>query len=673
MADTGYSRADATTAGNREPAAILSVDTQTRTASALLRTKYTVIVNCAYAVGDAIITPAIGEQWYIERLDMEWRLSGRIPFNDPTLNIEPVAGQVSVGSAAGPLELNGTVINAHANLVLGVTAYRDNGGVLEHLVGDTWIPVVPPAGAGAPASTDQVPEGALNKYFTTPRASAAAPVQSVAGRTGNVIPTKTDVGLGNVDNTADTAKPVSTAQQATLDLKQNLSGKDQPNGYLGADSAGKLPIANINAPGTLDATTYLRGDGSWSTPGGVVAGDVVGPVAAVDSEMALFSGTTGKIIKRATGSGLAKLTSGVTSVVAAPTGAVVGTTDTQTLANKTLDNTNTATVKDANLTIQDDADTTKQARFQLSGITAGQTRIYTLPDSNTTLVPASMLTTKGDLYAATGAGTLTRVGVGTDGQVLVADSTQPAGVAWATPKRSDMASINGVSTLYSASATWNKPGGYLADDLFIIVCIDGGQGGGKNPTNNIGILVGGVDGGWVAKEVRYADLAASYVMTIGAAGAGSTTPHANGAAGGTTSFGALLIGVPGVAYLIRQNGTIVPMPDWKPGTGGISPLYTTSIVATAATDGESNAFAAGGRVAPGAVANNGASAPAGIPAGGGGGGPGGLALGGATGAVGGTGGAPGGGGGSGAAIGSTGAAPNGGPGATGGIYVVAPY
>lgn len=34
---------------------------------------------------------------------------------------------------------------------------------------------------------------------------------------------KADVGLGNVDNTADTAKPVSTAQQAALDLKANVS------------------------------------------------------------------------------------------------------------------------------------------------------------------------------------------------------------------------------------------------------------------------------------------------------------------------------------------------------------------------------------------------------------------------------------------------------------------
>lgn len=65
---------------------------------------------------------------------------------------------------------------------------------------------------------------------------------------------------------------------------------------------------------------------------------------------------------------------------------LVGTGVTQTLTNKTLDNTTTLTVKDANFTVQDDADTTKQAKFQASGITTGTTRTFTLPDADTTIV-----------------------------------------------------------------------------------------------------------------------------------------------------------------------------------------------------------------------------------------------------------------------------------------------
>lgn len=37
--------------------------------------------------------------------------------------------------------------------------------------------------------------------------------------------TKADVGLGNVDNTSDTNKPISTAQQTALNGKENISNK----------------------------------------------------------------------------------------------------------------------------------------------------------------------------------------------------------------------------------------------------------------------------------------------------------------------------------------------------------------------------------------------------------------------------------------------------------------
>jgi hypothetical protein len=47
-------------------------------------------------------------------------------------------------------------------------------------------------------------------------------VATVAGKTGDVTLTKSDVGLSAVNNTADSAKPVSTAQQTALDGKQPI-------------------------------------------------------------------------------------------------------------------------------------------------------------------------------------------------------------------------------------------------------------------------------------------------------------------------------------------------------------------------------------------------------------------------------------------------------------------
>lgn len=61
-----------------------------------------------------------------------------------------------------------------------------------------------------------------------------------------------------------------------------------------------------------------------------------------------------------------------------------GTLDTVTATNSTFGNTNTVTLKDTLFTLQDDGDTTKQAKFQLSGITTATTRTYTLPNSDGT-------------------------------------------------------------------------------------------------------------------------------------------------------------------------------------------------------------------------------------------------------------------------------------------------
>lgn len=61
-------------------------------------------------------------------------------------------------------------------------------------------------------------------------------------------------------------------------------------------------------------------------------------------------------------------------------------------------------------------------------VTTAETAITT---NAAAAVQKATLTTKGDIFVATGAGTVVRQGVGTDNQTLIADSAQADGVRWA--------------------------------------------------------------------------------------------------------------------------------------------------------------------------------------------------------------------------------------------------
>lgn len=80
------------------------------------------------------------------------------------------------------------------------------------------------------------------------------------GGTDVITVTKSQVGLANVDNTSDANKPVSTAQQAALDLKAPLAGPT----FTGVPAA---PTAAADTNTTQIATTaYYVGQKGTATP-----------------------------------------------------------------------------------------------------------------------------------------------------------------------------------------------------------------------------------------------------------------------------------------------------------------------------------------------------------------------------------------------------------------------
>lgn len=95
-------------------------------------------------------------------------------------------------------------------------------------------------------------------------------VLSVAGQTGAVTLAKGDVGLGNVDNTSDANKPVSTAQQTALDLKANLASPTgtgeatwpsfKATGKTGATSGADVVLAGSTTSGAPTTGTHVAGE-----------------------------------------------------------------------------------------------------------------------------------------------------------------------------------------------------------------------------------------------------------------------------------------------------------------------------------------------------------------------------------------------------------------------------
>lgn len=135
---------------------------------------------------------------------------------------------------------------------------------------------------------------------------------------GNITVTKANVGLGNVDNTSDANKPVSTAQQTALDGKANTV-----HGHALTDSniTGVLPIAQV--PTGTTSTTVSLGNHTHTTE--QVTDFNTAADARVNSLVPAASTTASGKVELATNAETQTGTDAVRAVTPAGLASVVGT------------------------------------------------------------------------------------------------------------------------------------------------------------------------------------------------------------------------------------------------------------------------------------------------------------------------------------------------------------
>ena len=137
-------------------------------------------------------------------------------------------------------------------------SFRESDGALE--LNPSWVDKI----------NNKVDKNGTDRLITEAEASKLAGIEagaeankvdSVAGKTGEVTLVKADVGLANVDNTADLAKPISTATQGALDGKvDKVDGKGlSTEDFTAADKA-KLAAMVEGAEVNQNAYSVLKFD-----------------------------------------------------------------------------------------------------------------------------------------------------------------------------------------------------------------------------------------------------------------------------------------------------------------------------------------------------------------------------------------------------------------------------
>lgn len=170
----------------------------------------------------------------------------------------PALGQTNGG--VGPTD--------PVSCVSGSQFFNTTSGTLKTCSANVWTAVGGGSFSGAYADLTGKPTlgtaaaTAITDYATAAQGALADSALQPAGN-GSALTglTKGQVGLGNVDNTTDAGKPVSTAQQTALNLKANITSQAFVTPALGVATATSLAATGAVTSSGTAGIGYAAGAG----------------------------------------------------------------------------------------------------------------------------------------------------------------------------------------------------------------------------------------------------------------------------------------------------------------------------------------------------------------------------------------------------------------------------
>lgn len=199
----------------------------------------------------------------------------------------------------------------------------------------------------------------LSAHLNDTSAAHAASAISFSA-TGGIAATDVQAAIAELDTeklaastytASDVLTKLLTVDGASSGLDADLLDGQQGSYYAPINSPTFTGTPAAPTPSTSDdstkiATTAFVQDVVAAAVLSTGSGDVVGPAASVANELALFDGTTGKLIKRATTSGLLKATSGVIAAAVSGTDYAPATSGSAILKGNGAGGTSAATASD---------------------------------------------------------------------------------------------------------------------------------------------------------------------------------------------------------------------------------------------------------------------------------------------------------------------------------------